>query len=227
MKAKGWMIAVGWIVLAALLLYGGINLYALLSARGKLFEPEDEVLASKKVDAILVLGAGVRKNNTPSNMLEDRLLTALNLYEKRISDRIIVSGDHGQENYDEVGVMKKYLVEKGVPSESIFMDHAGFNTYDSLYRCKAIFGVKTVAVVTQRYHAYRSLMIGNSLGLSAICVPAPILSTSKSSYPKQPWYSFRESLARVKDFVCCWGKPEPKYLGEKIDLRGNGDVTNG
>ena len=180
----------------------------------------------QKADAILVLGAGVRKDQTPSHMLEDRLLTALSLYESGVSDKIIVSGDHGQVQYDEVGVMKDYLIEKGIPSENIFMDHAGFSTYDSLCRAKSIFGADSLVVVTQKYHSYRALMIGRHFDIGVKGVYAPILSTTASGYAKQPWYSFRESLARCKDFIWCIFDVKPTFLGESISLESSGDVTN-
>mgnify|MGYP000152299077 FL=1 len=70
-----------------------------------------------------------------------------------------MSGDHGRENYDEVNTMKNYAINDGIPSEDIFMDHAGFETYDSMYRAKKIFGAKKVVIVSQKYHLYRSLYI--------------------------------------------------------------------
>lgn len=203
-----------------------INLYARLSTEDNLYYLEEAVVVSKKPDVILVLGAGVRLDGSPSNMLEDRLLTALRLYELGICEKILVSGDHGTEYYDEVNVMKSYLVKRGIPSESVFMDHAGFSTYDSIYRAKAIFGVKNPIIVTQEYHSFRSLMIANHLDMDATAVAAPILSSDVKAYPKQTWYSFRETAARVKDFIYCLVKPEPTFLGEPISLQANGDLTN-
>ncbi len=214
------------VLLFFLMLYIGINLYSIFSVKGKLYELPDTEKENLSADGILVLGAGVRKDGTPSNMLEDRLLTALKLYEKKVCSTIIVSGDHGSDDYDEVNVMKEYLIRKGVRSEDIFMDHAGFSTYDSLYRAKEVFDAKRLIIVTQKYHSYRSLMIGRTLGMECVAVSAPILSSDVSQYPRQGWYSFRESFARCKDFLYCIVKPEPKYLGEKISLGGSGDVTN-
>jgi len=168
----------------------------------------------------------VRDNGMPSPMLEDRLLTALALYEKGAAERILVSGDHGREEYDEVNVMKNYLIEKGVPSDRIFMDHAGFSTYDSMYRAKEIFGVKKLLIVTQKYHSHRAAMIGVNLGLECQSVYAPILSSQAKSYRGQLWYSVRESVARCKDWFNCVFRPEAKILGEKISLEAGGDVTN-
>ena len=154
-------------------------------------------------------------------MLEDRLLEGIKLYQNGVSDKIIMSGDHGRKEYDEVNIMKEYAIEKGIPSENIFMDHAGFSTYESIYRAKDIFQAKKVVIVTQKYHLYRALYIANKLGLEAYGVGAD---------PRQYVGAFnrevREILARDKDFIKCIFKPEPTYLGDIIPVSGNGDVTN-
>ena len=142
MNRKGRIVTIFAILLSLpILLYVTVNLYARLSTEDALYYIDEASAISQKPDVILVLGAGVRPNGSPSNMLEDRLLTALRLYEAGICEKILVSGDHGSEYYDEVNVMKSYLIQKGIPSENVFMDHAGFSTYDSVYRAKAIFGV--------------------------------------------------------------------------------------
>ena len=154
-------------------------------------------------------------------MLEDRLLQAIELYKNNVSSKIIVSGDHGTQYYDEVNIMKKYVVEKGVPTEDVFMDHAGFSTYDSIYRAKAIFGAKKIVVVTQEYHLYRALYIANRLGIEAYGVAA-----DPRQYRGAVYREVREILARNKDFVKCIFKPESTYLGDTISVSGSGDVTN-
>ena len=118
------------------------------------------------VDCIIILGAGVW-GDKPSPMLEDRLLEGINLYKNNVSSKIIMSGDHGREDYDEVNLMKNYAIEKGIPSEDIFMDHAGFSTYETMYRAKEIFKAKKVVIVTQNYHMYRALYDAKKLGLDA------------------------------------------------------------
>lgn len=171
-------------------------------------------------DCILILGAGVRGDG-PSPILEDRLLTGIELYKRKFSNKIVVSGDHGQINYDEVNVMKNYLIEKGIPSEDIFMDHAGFSTYDSVYRIKEIFTAKKILIVTQKYHLYRALHISKEFNLESIGVIA-----DKNIYAGQTQREIREILARIKDFIKCIFKPKPKYLGEIIPVDGNGNITN-
>ena len=154
-------------------------------------------------------------------MLQDRLDQAIELYKNNVSSKIIMCGDHGTEDYDEVNIMKKYAIEKGVPSKDIFMDHAGFSSYDSIYRAKAIFGAKKIVVVTQEYHLYRALYIANSLGIDTYGVGA-----DPRQYAGATNRQVREILVRNKDFVKCIFKPEPTYLGEIIPVSGSGDLTN-
>ena len=154
-------------------------------------------------------------------MLEDRLLEGIKLYQNSVSDKIIMSGDHGRREYDEVNIMKNYAIEKGIPSENIFMDHAGFSTYESIYRAKDIFEAKKVVIVTQEYHLYRALYIANQLGLEAYGVGA-----DPRQYVGAAYRELREILARDKDFIKCIFKPEPTYLGDTIPVSGNVDITN-
>lgn len=172
----------------------------------------------ENVDCVLVLGCQVRDNGIPSHMLEDRLKTAVALGQEQT---YLMSGDHGREDYNEVAVMKQFAIDAGIPSENIFMDHAGFSTYESLYRAKYIFGAKRIVIVTQKYHLYRALHIAKALGIEAWGVSADL-----RSYGGQTFREIREVLARVKDFGMCIFKPKPTYLGEPIDLSGSGDVTN-
>ena len=195
-----------------------INLYVILSTKNKIYNI-DEINYSN-IDCIIVLGAGIRGTN-PSPMLEDRLLTGIDLYNKNVANKIIVSGDHGRVNYDEVNVMKKYLIENGIPSENIFMDHAGFSTYDSVYRAKEVFEVNKAIIVTQEYHLYRALYIAKGLKLDAYGVIA-----NRREYKFQQKRDIREIAARIKDFIKTIFKPEPKYLGETISVSGNGNITN-
>ena len=113
-------------------------------------------------------------------------------------------------------------MQKGISSENIFMDHAGFSTYDSIYRAKHIFEAKKVIIVTQKYHLYRALYIANQLGLKAYGVNA-----DPRQYAGATYREIREILARNKDFIkCVVFKPSPTYLGDSIPVSGNGDMTN-
>ena len=197
----------------------GINFYVKQSTKNRIIKNQ-EYKDLSDVDCIIILGAGVW-GDKPSPMLEDRLLEGIKLYENNVSSKIIMSGDHGKEDYDEVNIMKNYAIEKGVPSENIFMDHAGFSTYESIYRAKEIFKAKRIVIVTQEYHLYRALYIANKLGLEAYGVGA-----DPRQYVGATYRELREILARDKDFIKCIFKPKPTYLGETIPVSGNGDITN-
>lgn len=197
----------------------GIDHHVRSSVSDRILSAEEAF--SLDADCILVLGAGVRGEGRPSPMLEDRLLKGIELYQSGASDRMLMSGDHGQTDYDEVNTMKAYAVIEGVPSEHVFMDHAGFSTYESMYRARDVFGAKKVLIVTQEYHLYRAVYDAQALGLDAYGVAA-----DRREYRGQIWRDFREVLARGKDFFYGMTQPAPTYLGEAIPISGNGDVTN-
>lgn len=205
------------IIIAIIIL--GINLYVILSTKKQIIK-EEKYTELSDIDCIIILGAGIVEGK-PSHMLEDRLLEGIKLYQNNISDKIIMSGDHGRKEYDEVNVMKNYAIQRGVPSENIFMDHAGFSTYESIYRARDIFKARKVVIVTQKYHLYRALYIANQLGIEAYGVGA-----DPRQYVGRIYREMREVLARNKDFIKCIFKPEPTYLGETIPVNGNGDITN-
>ena len=191
-----------------------IDFYVRLSTKNQILKIED-ISSIDDIDCILVLGAGIW-GNKPSHMLEDRLLQAINLYEQNVAPKIIMSGDHSRKDYDEVNLMKQFAIDKKVASEDIFMDHAGFSSYDSIYRAKEIFGAKKIIIITQKYHLYRSLYIANSLGVESYGVEADL-----REYQHQTYRELREILARNKDFIQCIFKPEPQFLGDKISLSGS------
>jgi len=171
--------------------------------------------------AVIVLGAYVRPNGSLSPALRERLDTGLDLYQKMIAPKILVTGDHGTVKYNEVQAMKDYLLSKNVPEQDIFMDHAGFDTYDSIYRARDVFGVKRAIVVSQDFHVPRVVYIGRALGLEVYGV-----NSTGGYYPW--WYGvvIREWFARVKamldvDIL----HPLPKFLGPAIDIAGDGRVT--
>ena len=207
------------LIIIVLVVVMGINFYVQISTKNKIIKNNDYSKIDN-VDCIIVLGAAVW-GDRPSPMLEDRLLQAIELYKNNVSSKIIVSGDHGSQYYDEVNIMKNYLLENGIPEEDVFMDHAGFSTYDSIYRAKAIFDAKKIVAVTQEYHLYRALYVAKSLGIEAYGAPA-----NPRQYAGAVYREVREILARNKDFVKCIFKPEPTYLGDTIPVSGSGNVTN-
>ena len=152
----------------------GIAVVFALSSYMKNHTAEKIITEAEAADAdcILVLGCGVREDGSPSLMLRDRLEKGIELYKAGTAPKLLMSGDHGRKDYDEVNLMKDYAKERGIPSEDIFMDHAGFSTYDSMVRAKDIFCAEKVIVVSQEYHLYRALYLAEKLGLDAYGVSA-------------------------------------------------------
>ena len=196
-----------------------INFFVKIVTKNRILKKE-ESSKLENIDCIIVLGAGIW-GDKPSPMLEDRLKEAISLYNQNVSSKIIMSGDHGKKDYDEVNIMKEYAIEQGVRSEDIFMDHAGFSTYESMYRAKEVFEANKIVIVTQKYHLYRALYIAKQLGIEAYGV-----NSDPRKYVGATYREAREIIARDKDFVKCIFKPQPKYLGETIPVNGDGNITN-
>ncbi len=198
----------------------GISGYVINSTKKQILS-EEEAATLEDVDCIVVLGCQVKSDGTPSHMLEDRLKRGVALYNLGAAPKLLMSGDHGTQGYDEVDAMKRYAFDAGIPSEDIFMDHAGFSTYETVYRAKEIFGADKVLIVTQTYHLYRALYIAQALGMEAYGV-----SSEYRQYSGQFHRDIREILARVKDFGMSILKPLPTYMGEAIPISGSGELTH-
>lgn len=196
----------------------GINLHVSHRTEDKICRADE--LSTFDADCILVLGCRVI-GEEPSHMLEDRIQTGVSLYRAGVASKLLMSGDHGDPYYNEVGVMKMYAMREGIPASDIFMDHAGFSTYESLYRAKEIFGAKRIVIVTQEFHLPRALYLAEELGLEAYGVSADL-----RPYTQQLKHEAREMLARVKGVFSALFLPEPQYSGEKIPLEGDGNITN-
>lgn len=179
----------------------------------------------EKVDAIIVLGAGVREDGTPSDILTDRLSTSLDILNMGVEGKLLLSGDHGREGYNEVGTMKDYILKNSdIKEKDIFLDHAGFSTYDSIYRARDIFKVESALIVTNEYHLPRALYLAEKLGIDAYGY-----TSDKREYYYMDAYKKRERIAQLKDFLFVNVlKPEPKFLGESIPVNtSDGRDTEG
>lgn len=208
-------------VLLGVMMLFAVNGYVVLLSGDNFATIKELKEKETKADAVVVLGAQVKPDGKPSVMLRERLDTGIEIYKAGLTERIIMSGDHGSDDYDEVNTMKDYAIDQGVPSEHIFMDHAGFSTYESMYRAKEIFQAENIIVVTQKYHLYRAIYDAEAMGMQAEGVACDTAVYSGDKYRK-----FRESIARVKDVGCQVLKPEPACMGEQIPISGNGNVTN-
>lgn len=225
MKTSHKKLCTALIVILALFLAGiaavaGINIYMIaFSNRHTMSSQEAAQLTD--VDCIMVLGCGVR-GDSPTPLLADRLQRGVEVFQLGAAPKILMSGDHGQDDYDEVNVMKQYALDAGISEIDIFMDHAGFSTYESMYRAKEIFGVEKMIIVTQKYHLSRAVYIANMLGIEAYGV-----ASDYRSFSGQLGRDAREVLARVKDVFTTTFKPKPTYLGDAIPISGDGTATNG
>lgn len=208
------VVCVGIVCTAAVF---GISIYVKQSAKKYVLDMDS---AGSGYDCVIVLGCGVW-GEKPSHMLEDRLLVGIELCKRGASEKLLMSGDHGRDEYDEVNVMKNFATKRGLKSEDVFMDHAGFSTYESMYRARDIFKAEKVLIVTQEYHLYRAIYDARKLGLDAYGVTSDL-----RDYGGQNFRDIRELLARNKDFVYTIIQPKPTYLGEAIPVQGNGNATN-
>lgn len=222
MGARPKRIGLGILALAAVCLVAvfAIDAHVRSSAESRIVTA-DEAARLDDVDCIVVLGCGVRPDGRPSDMLADRIAQGVALYGKGASPKLLMSGDHSRSDYDEVNTMRNVAVEAGVPADDVFMDHAGFSTYESMYRARDIFQVKKIIIVTQRYHMYRALYVAQAMGMEAYGV-----ESDPRQYGGQKMRDLRELLARPKDLIYTIVMPKPTYLGDAIPVSGDGNVTN-
>ena len=184
---------------------------------------EAEADACRSIDpqCILVLGCAVWADNEPSPMLKDRLDTAIALYKAGAAPKLLLSGDNSIVEYSEPDCMLNYTLAQGVPPEDIFLDYAGFSTYESVYRSHAVFMADRMIVVTQKYHLFRALKACRALGIEAKGV-----ASNQQKYAGRFYREAREVLARTKDLFKGIIKSKPTYLGDEIPVDGDGTVTH-
>lgn len=171
---------------------------------------------------VIVLGASVKPDGTPSDVLADRLRVAVALYDAGRVQKILASGDHGAATYDEVSVMKDFLLSHGVEADDIFLDHAGFDTYDTMYRARHLFGVTDAFIATQSFHLPRALYLGQAMGMTVYGASADL-----HPYVKEDMFALRERFANVKAFIDVVRGAKPSFLGSPFDISGDGQVTWG
>lgn len=207
------------IAFAVVLVFAGTNAAAILTTQDDIVD--QQAAASFDADAIIVLGASVYPDGTPSGILQDRLDDGIALYFAGAASKIIMSGDNGTESYNECWAMKQYAISQGVPSEDVFCDHAGFSTYETMYRARHVFGADRVVIATQTYHLYRAVYDAQGVGMEAIGVPSDY-----GEYVNQSWYDIREVFARTKDFFQVLFSVPSTFVGDPISLDQSGDVTD-
>lgn len=172
-----------------------------------------------KTKVAIIFGAGIN-GDKPSRYLKDRLDAGISLYKNHKIDKILLSGDNGRDEHDELTVMKLYCYENGVDSNKIYIDYAGFDSYSTMYRAKHIFKVDTAILVSQKYHLNRCVFLGDKLGVKSYGY-----SADRGVYPGYKYYSFREKLSITKSVFDVMRDRRPKYLGEPVDVNGKSNYT--
>lgn len=189
-----------YIILILIAIVLGLNIYVTAFAGRHIAKanlPTD-------ADCIIVPGAGLLADGTPSLMLKERLDCAIEMYFDGVCTTLLFSGDHASDSYDEVNAMRRYAEKHGVDPDDIILDHSGFSTYDTAYRAKNVFGVKKAIVTTQKYHLYRAVYDARAFGIDAVGVDC-----QHTVYRGFIYREARETVARCKDFFACIFKPKP------------------
>ncbi|WP_343566912.1 ElyC/SanA/YdcF family protein [Sphingobacterium sp.] len=167
----------------------------------------------------IIFGAGINVDQ-PSRYLKDRLDAGISLYKNHKVDKILLSGDNGRDEYDELSVMKLYCQKNGIDTAKIYIDYAGFDSYSTMYRAKYIFNVDTAILVSQKYHLNRCVYLGDKLGIKSFGY-----SADRAAYPGYKYYAFREKLSVAKAFLDVMRNRKPKYLGKQVDVNGKSNYT--
>nr|WP_294926030.1 ElyC/SanA/YdcF family protein [uncultured Flavobacterium sp.] len=167
-----------------------------------------------KNDVGIIFGAGIN-GDQPSKYLKDRLDAGIFLYKAKRINKILLSGDNGSNEYDELTVMKNYCFKHGVDTTKIFIDYAGFDTYSTMYRAKHIFKIKKATLISQKYHLNRAVYIGQKLGIKSAGY-----SANKGEYNGYKYVCFREYLSTFKSFFDVLRNREPHFSGNPIDING-------
>jgi len=197
-----------------------INIGIILAARKYIYTDINEIPPRT---VVMVLGARVHGTRL-SPVLEDRVIAGIRLMENQKGKKLLLSGDHGQKYYNEVYAMKRYVLTNAptIQHEDIFMDHAGFSTWDSMYRARDVFEVRDLIIVTQEFHISRAVIMARSLGMDAV---GYAVSQERFANSWQRSWRFREYFARVRAFFSIVFKPQPRFLGEVIPILGDGRAS--
>jgi SanA protein len=167
----------------------------------------------------IIFGAGI-KGNEPSSYLKDRLDAGILLFKTNKIDKILLSGDNGRDEYDELTVMKRYCYENGIDTTKIFVDYAGFDTYSTMYRAREIFKVDQAILITQEYHLNRAIYLGNQLGVKSIG-----FSANKMLYGNYNYVRFREFFSIFKSFLDVKRNRKPRFLGTTININEHSNFS--
>ncbi len=215
-KLKRFIKPICFLILICLTIVVATNYFVKSQTENLISSSEKDI---PKVNVAIIFGAGIN-GNKPSKYLKDRLDAGISLYKSNKVNKLLLSGDNGRNEHDELTVMKLYCYENGVDSTKIYIDYAGFDSYSTMYRAKEIFKVGTAILVSQKYHLNRCVYIGNKLGIKSYG-----FSADNGTYLGYKYVSFREYLAITKSVFDIWRNRKPKYLGEPVDINGSSNYT--
>lgn len=204
-----YLVKVLWRSLAGFILFIGIVFFLIKLQTDPYIKTVEDL--PQQVRTAIVLGASILPNGDLSLVLKDRVDTAIQLYTEEKVTNILVTGDDGTLTHNEVRPVRKYLLANGIPDKAIFLDHAGFDTYSSMYRARDIFKVGSVVIVTQSFHLSRALFIARKLGVNAYGV-----SADRHQYMLKN--NVREVFADVKAVFDILAHRKPKYLGDTVPV---------
>ncbi|MFW0737383.1 SanA/YdcF family protein [Flavobacterium sp. T12S277] len=200
-----------YLAILGLIIIVSVNLYVKSSTRDLIYPTANNL---PKNEVGIIFGAGIN-GDQPSKYLKDRLDAGILLYQTHKIDKILLSGDNGRDEHDELTVMKKYCYQHGVDTTKIYVDYAGFDTYSTMFRAKSIFNVKSATLVSQEYHLNRAVYIGQKLGVKSVG-----FSANEGEYLGYKYVTFREYGSIFKAFFDVLRNREPRFLGNPIDING-------
>jgi SanA protein len=200
-----------YLAIIGLIAIVSVNYYIKSSTKNKIYY---SVKKFPKNDVGIIFGAGIN-GNQPSKYLKDRLDAGILLYKMKRINKILLSGDNGRDEYDELTVMKNYCYNHGVDTTKIFIDYAGFDTYSTMYRAKHIFKIKKATLISQEYHLNRAIYIGQKLGIKSAGY-----SANNGEYHGYKYVCFREYGSIFKSFFDVLRNREPRFLGTPINING-------
>jgi SanA protein len=200
-----------YLVIIGLIAVVSVNYYVKSSTKKQIYY---SLKKFPKNDVGIIFGAGIN-GDQPSKYLKDRLDAGIILYKANRINKILLSGDNGRDEYDELTVMKNYCFNHGVDTTKIFIDYAGFDTYSTMYRAKHIFNIKKATLISQEYHLNRAIYIGQKLGIKSVGY-----SANQGEYLGYKYVTFREYASIFKSFFDVLRNREPRFLGNPIDING-------
>ncbi len=189
------------------LLIMGLNIYIEQQTQSRIYARRDAI---PQFHTVIILGASVHSDGKLSPILKERVDTGLSLYRDGKVKRFLLSGDNRSSDYDEVNSMRNYLLRRNVPDSLIFVDPAGIDTYDSMYRSRAVFEVRDAIVVTQKFHLPRTLFIATQLGLDYYGFPA-----ESGGYKTESSLIRREKIANIKALYEVLVQQKPASISKK------------